>query len=93
MEYCLNDTELYKAVLEEFVNDSGEKEKELEEFFGKADWENYIIRIHSIKSSARMIGAISIIMPRASSMMLSSRMTMIGLSDTPVISCAAFSGT
>ena len=60
MEYCLNDTELYKAVLEEFVNDSKEKEKELEEFFGKADWENYIIRIHSIKSSARMIGAISV---------------------------------
>ena len=60
MEYCLNDTELYKAVLEEFVNDSGEKVKELEEFFGKADWENYIIRIHSVKSSARMIGAISV---------------------------------
>ena len=60
MEYCLNDTELYKAVLEEFVNDSKEKKKELEEFFGKADWENYIIRIHSVKSSARMIGAISV---------------------------------
>ncbi len=60
MEYCLYDAELYKAVLEEFVNDSIEKEKELEEFFGKNDWDNYIIRIHSIKSSARMIGAISL---------------------------------
>ncbi|MCR5746501.1 MAG: response regulator [Lachnospiraceae bacterium] len=58
--YCLNDMDLYKEVLLEFANDSTEKKEELEKFYKSNDWENFTIRIHALKSSARMIGALSI---------------------------------
>ncbi|MBO5551625.1 MAG: Hpt domain-containing protein, partial [Lachnospiraceae bacterium] len=57
MDWCLNDTEVYTAVLLEFASDVREKQKELDSFFEAADWGNFMIRVHAVKSSANTIGA------------------------------------
>ncbi len=57
MEFCMNDKKLYVSVLAEYANDSDDKIREMQEYFDTEDWENFIVRIHSIKSSSRMIGA------------------------------------
>jgi len=55
MSYCLDDEDIYREVLEEYVN--SDKTAELEEFFTKKDWKNYQIRIHGVKSTSLTIGA------------------------------------
>ena len=57
MDWCLNDIEVYTAVLLEFAGDGKEKQKELDEFYSEGDWENFMIRVHAVKSSAKTIGA------------------------------------
>lgn len=60
LEWCMNDPELFLGVMQEFLNDSLEKKEELERFMEEGDAENFAIRIHSIKSSSKMIGAMSL---------------------------------
>jgi HPt (histidine-containing phosphotransfer) domain-containing protein len=60
LESCMNDKVLYIAMLQEFARDAGEKKPELEQFYKEKDWENYTIRVHSVKSSSLLIGAESI---------------------------------
>ena len=57
MGYCLNDTEMYHGVLAEFVRDSEEKIRDMEELFKCENWPEFTVRVHSIKSSSLMIGA------------------------------------
>ena len=35
----------------------GDKSDEIERFYTEEDWENYTIKVHALKSSARIIGA------------------------------------
>ncbi|MBQ9606253.1 MAG: hypothetical protein IJV16_03665 [Lachnospiraceae bacterium] len=60
MDWCLNDIEVYTAVLQEFASDAVEKQIELESFYNSEDWENFMIRVHAIKSSSNTIGAVSL---------------------------------
>ena len=53
----MNDRKLYVSVLAEYANDSETKVRELQKYYDTEDWENFLVRIHSIKSSSRMIGA------------------------------------
>ena len=55
LNYCMDDEPFYISQLRAFV-DSG-KEQELQDFFEKEDWDNYRISVHSLKSTARTIGA------------------------------------
>ncbi len=55
MSYCLDDEDIYREILEEYVN--SEKIDELNEFFASKDWKNYQIRIHAVKSTSLTIGA------------------------------------
>ncbi len=57
MEWCLNDRELYEGILLEFAGDAAEKRREMQTYFEKNELEEFTIRVHSIKSSSRMIGA------------------------------------
>ena len=57
LEFCMNDRKLYVSVLAEYANDSETKVRELQKYYDTEDWENFLVRIHSIKSSSRMIGA------------------------------------
>ena len=60
MEMCMNDEELYISIMAEYVGDSAEKKGDLEKFYKEKDWENFTIRIHSLKSSSKMIGALEL---------------------------------
>ncbi|MCR4654799.1 MAG: DegV family EDD domain-containing protein, partial [Lachnospiraceae bacterium] len=50
----------FKAVLKIFYDSIPEKHAELENSYSSGDWENYTIKIHALKSSARLIGALGL---------------------------------
>ncbi len=47
----------FKAVLKIFFDSVTNKHEELEKIYSAEDWEDYTIRIHALKSSARLVGA------------------------------------
>ncbi|MBR6469432.1 MAG: DegV family EDD domain-containing protein, partial [Lachnospiraceae bacterium] len=49
--------EAFKAVLKIFYDSMQDKHAELENSFSSENWENYIIKIHALKSSAKLVGA------------------------------------
>ncbi|MDD6572167.1 MAG: response regulator [Thermoflexaceae bacterium] len=60
MQYCGGDKEFYVDLLTKFAEDAGRKEKEINDFFIQEDFENYCIRVHALKSTAKMVGADSL---------------------------------
>ena len=57
ISYCQDDPNFYRTILREYGSKESEKKSELEYFYDAADWENYTIRIHALKSTSKMIGA------------------------------------
>lgn len=55
MSYCLDDEDIYREILEEYVNSA--KISELGEFYDNKDWHNYQVKIHAVKSTSLTIGA------------------------------------
>ncbi|MBQ9607428.1 MAG: response regulator [Lachnospiraceae bacterium] len=49
--------ESYISILTGFQSTVAEKADEIERYFDDKDWENYTIKVHALKSSARIIGA------------------------------------
>jgi len=60
MQYCRGDMEFYGELLVKFARDEEQKVLEINDFFRKEDLENYRIRVHALKSSAKMVGADSL---------------------------------
>ena len=58
--YCMNDADMYKDILGTFAEEYKEKSVELQKHFGNKDWKNYSIFAHSLKSSAKTIGAMTL---------------------------------
>jgi signal transduction histidine kinase/CheY-like chemotaxis protein/HPt (histidine-containing phosphotransfer) domain-containing protein len=52
--------DVYMIALEAFHENIPESADEIEEYYNKEDWVNYIVKVHAIKSSAKLIGAISL---------------------------------
>ena len=52
--------EIYLTALECFYEVIGENADEIEEYWKKKDWENYTIKVHALRSSAKLIGASSL---------------------------------
>ncbi|MBO4395992.1 MAG: DegV family EDD domain-containing protein [Eubacterium sp.] len=52
--------ESLKNVCQLFYDSIDSKEQELRSFYEKEDWANYTIKIHALKSSARLIGALAL---------------------------------
>ncbi|MBO4374224.1 MAG: DegV family EDD domain-containing protein [Lachnospiraceae bacterium] len=52
--------EAFRTVLKIFFESIGEKKDVLEQCFSSEDWENYTIKIHALKSSARLVGALGL---------------------------------
>jgi DegV family protein with EDD domain len=50
----------FRAVLKIFYDSIEQKASELNGFFSEGDWQNYIIKIHALKSSAKLIGAMDL---------------------------------
>ncbi|MBQ7564738.1 MAG: DegV family protein [Lachnospiraceae bacterium] len=52
--------EAFKTVLKIFYESIPEKTAEIEGYYALGDWGNYTIKVHALKSSARLIGALSL---------------------------------
>jgi len=55
---CADDLALYKDILSEYMNDN--RVEELNRYFNKQDWKNYIVDAHGLKSASLSIGAMSL---------------------------------
>ncbi len=60
MQYCRDDRVFYEQMLIKFAKDAARKEAEIDGFFRQEDYENYAILVHSLKSTAKMLGADSL---------------------------------
>ena len=49
--------EAYRELLQIFCGSVGQKQAEIEGYYTAEDWENYTIKVHALKSSARLAGA------------------------------------
>ncbi|MCR4762596.1 MAG: DegV family EDD domain-containing protein [Lachnospiraceae bacterium] len=49
--------EAYRMILRIFMESIDGKSRELDDYYNSEDWENYTIKVHALKSSARLIGA------------------------------------
>lgn len=47
----------FRTVLKIFYDSIGNKSEEIEGFYSSEDWDNYTIKVHALKSSAKLIGA------------------------------------
>lgn len=55
--YCGSDIALYEEVLRQFVSSAETRGPLLETLLEQQDWQRYGIEVHSVKSTARLIGA------------------------------------
>ncbi len=60
LKYCLNDHNFYRQVLLSYAEDHDLKTRELNGFYEADNWSDYAVKIHSVKSSSKMIGALNI---------------------------------
>ncbi len=57
LSYCQGDEDLYKKILTGFVRESDAKKENMKACLASGDLKNYRISVHSLKSTAKMIGA------------------------------------
>ncbi len=57
MSFCQHDDALYRAVLWEYGCSAGDKAERLQQYYDAADWKNYAVLIHALKSTSGTIGA------------------------------------
>lgn len=57
MEFCMDDEDFYHEILETYIEESDEHKAALQKFLDEGDIENYTVRIHSVKSTSKTIGA------------------------------------
>lgn len=60
LHYCQDDKEFYRTLLNQFASDGKGKREEAAAFYEKQDWKNYAIIVHALKSTAKMIGAMTL---------------------------------
>ena len=57
LPYCQNDEDLYRSLLSDYASEADEKSGLLQNCYDSADWHNYTIYVHALKSSSKLIGA------------------------------------
>ena len=55
LEYCAEDEEIYREVLEGYVEE--DRSDELEGFLASENWADYRVVVHAVKSTSLTIGA------------------------------------
>ncbi len=60
LAYCGGDEQFYKELLVEYAGDPEAKRAELTKYFETKNWKDYSIKVHAIKSTSKMIGAMDI---------------------------------
>ncbi len=58
--YSQNDEEFYFTLLKQFLADADEKRNNAEKYKASGDLGNYAITVHSLKSTSKLIGAVSL---------------------------------
>ena len=59
LAYCADDPEFYEEMLMEFVSEAASRPEAMDRLLSNADWTGYGLHAHTLKSTARMIGAIA----------------------------------
>lgn len=57
INYCGGMEELYGEILQDFANDAETRLSNLDKFYKEADWKNYAIEAHAVKTTAKTVGA------------------------------------
>lgn len=52
--------EALRSVMKIYYDSIGPKTDELDDYYNSGDWENYTIKVHALKSSSRLIGALAL---------------------------------
>ena len=60
LSFCQNDESFYRSILSEFAKGKEEKAARLQKNLDDENWHDYAIDVHSLKSTARTIGAESL---------------------------------
>lgn len=60
LEYCQKDDEFYTSLLLDYAEGAEPKISDFRKFFESRDWKNYSILVHALKSTSKMIGAVSL---------------------------------
>jgi len=60
LQYVQNDAQFYRSILSDYVDGEAEKKKLIQTCYAEEDWHNYMIQVHSLKSSSKMIGAVEL---------------------------------
>ena len=60
MDYCGGDEDFYKELLADYADNKDDKLTELKQYFDSKDLKNYEIRVHAIKSTSKLIGAMAL---------------------------------
>ena len=57
LEYCSGDEEFYREMLRMFYAQSGDKRAEIVSLYESANWTDYAVKVHALKSTSLTIGA------------------------------------
>ena len=57
LEYCSGDEEFYREMLRMFYAQSGDKRAEIVSLYESANWADYAVKVHALKSTSLTIGA------------------------------------
>lgn len=57
INFCGGMEELYEEIVQDFASDVENRIANLEKFYKEADWKNYAIEAHAVKTTAKTIGA------------------------------------
>ena len=60
IKYCNKDEEFYDQLLAEYAKNRDKKINELRGYYNSENWNDYSIRVHAIKSTSKMIGALQL---------------------------------
>lgn len=60
LEFSMDDKEMYQDMVQMFIEQKDENVTSIKDFFEKQDLENYKIRVHGLKSNARLVGAMQL---------------------------------
>ncbi len=52
--------EMLKNLMEMFCDSYEDKAEEIQSFYDTENWENYVIKVHALKSSSRLVGALKL---------------------------------
>ena len=60
MEYSMNDKDMYKDMVQIFIEQREQNISDITGAFEKKDWDNYRIKVHGLKSNSRLVGGMDL---------------------------------